>query len=203
MMSDIMEFEDEFAHVKLNPIWLQIVRFVKREDHKILAKIKELNGYDLLVNAECRTVNVLEYISMLCGEDMCKVREKEDKGVTLNPISQLDTTDPNDKFWYSWGADKAGLKSKEQFEEFCKYAGVIPANGIEWSRWKSAETCHFLSEDKKLIFTCGRNPTKEPVAGYVHYFGMTGTRARVKWLAKWFHDNGTWAEICYGGRDFI
>lgn len=194
-----MQLEDEFAHVELNPIWLQIARFVEREDLKVLAKIRELNGYDLLVNAERRTVDVMGYISMLCGDEF-----RSDEGViTLNPISQLDTTDPNDKLWYSWGADKAGFKSKEQFEEFCKYAGVIPSSAIEWSRWRNTQTCHFLSEDKKLIFTCSSNPTRDINEGYVHYFGMTGTRARVKWLANWFQDNGTWDEICYGGRDFI
>jgi len=108
--------------------------------------------------------------------------------------------------WYSWGADKCGFSSHNNFLEFCKIAGVEDPDkepgGARWNH-KNWPSHSFLSADGKVSFECWRDPREPERKGYVHYLGCTGEYGRAKELEDWFRANGDWEDICIWRRDYI
>jgi len=200
--SGVMRLEEDFDEAKdvRHPIWLMIARFMDRDGLELLEEsVPQLKGYSLLVRAERRTVEQLENI------ERCGKRGK--KNCDLDPLLQLDTSeafrspgDPRREFWYSWCAEGARFLNTQQFEKFCEFAGVDPTKGVELSLdvWYSP-TYHFMSNDRKVIFSCSDDPRTEN--GYGGYIGVTGERSRVKWLSQWFDDIVSWDVMSHGTRE--
>lgn len=130
--SGVMRLETEFDEAEdvRFPIWLNIARFLDRDNLKILEEsIPELKGCGLRVRAERRTVEQLEII------ERCGKRPK--KNCDVDPLLQLDTSqafrsliDPRREFWYSWCAEDVEFKCTQDFEKFCEFAGVDPNKGV-------------------------------------------------------------------------
>lgn len=194
---NIKMLEDEFSRVVDDkPLWLKIVRYLDRDTLKVIDDMSELQGMGLLVKAERRTVDTIEDRRF----KYCKLSSLLDVEYSeSDPQKLLIEVEEKKDFWYSWGADKAGFGSRANLHEFCEFAGIA---NVVVKTYFGMNTFHFFSEDKKVMFTCRSDPRNNNEA-YVHYFGMTGKRERVKWLASWFHSNCVWGEICYGGREFI
>ena len=203
-VSGIMRLKGEFDQaeedIKL-PMWLEIVRFLDRDDCITIDKVPELKGYGRRVNAERRTSETLKTI------EQCSKRGK--KNCDIDPLLQLDTsqafrstaTDQSSlsEFFYSWCAEGVDFGTVGQFDQFCEFAGVDPAKGIKLPLdvWHSPKY-HFLSEDKKVIFSCSRDPRED---GFAEYVGVTGERSRVKWLCTWFKDIVSWDQLVEGKRE--
>jgi hypothetical protein len=209
----IMRLEHEFVEaqddIKL-PLWFEIARFLDRGDLKTLDKVAPLKGYGLLVRAERRTKVILDSMEML--------KKRGYLNCEIDPLFQLDTSQAfgvvqptggpltkKPEHFYSWSALDAELATLEEFKRFCEFAGVddpdttcieLPIRG---NRYVNI-SYHFLSSDRKVIFSCREDPRRADGAGKMAYLGVTGERSRVMWLLEWFKEIGIWSETREGLR---
>ena len=97
-----------------------------------------------------------------------------------------------------FGADKAGVYNFEQFlrdNDFDRRDIVLVQ--------ELTKTHNFVSRDKQLVMTftseCGSNSDGR----YFHYLGATGEVEHIYRFITSFVKYGYYAELCYGGRDFV
>lgn len=111
---------------------------------------------------------------------------------------------------YCFGADKAGFRNKENFQQFCQMCDPVdPIPKVTSLPIRPATIqekdpmCNHTFEFKngQVIFTTSYNPL-ETESNYCHYFGITGERQLLIKLRKFFMENCQWDEICHGSRDF-
>ena len=189
--------ENEFVGVPLASVWILIGEFL---DFDSIEPLWNVPGF-VMIAFFLQAKKASEFI-----RDRIKHCKPSGFRIPYNFLRLSD--DDSNEMWFDWGADKCGFHSPSRFEKFCHLAGVVPTTYVavpcSYETANPYVCYHWISEDKKVTFTCSSNPLHNE-DGYVHYFGCTGVRSRTRCLMDWVRDkeNCVWEGLCWNGRDFI